>query len=391
MEQVSVAGAGIAGLSTALALARRHPQLSIRLFEKQAALSAVGAGIQIGPNAFAAMQAISPALCEEAKSLALFPEQLVMRDWQTGAKLSEVQLSGAMRNTFGQPYGVLHRASLQSRLLRHVQKEGERIAVRLGETMPEKPTGHVIGADGIWSGLRRQLNPSVEPKQSSIALRALIPVQTSVNHFEKTVRLFVGPNVHAVLYLVRNPASEKNTEFALNVALFVSGARSKALQALLPNANDMVRAGGWSHLVSFASLLPALPSVCSQVQEVMEQIDGLSQVSIWPVFDLPPLSSYRNDKIILIGDAAHAMLPHLAQGAAFALEDAAVLAQCWPHVDAFLQARTRRWRRAQQLAARYQDIYHAKGAYKLARNTALRLPVFTPKFGGLSWVYAWQP
>jgi salicylate hydroxylase len=323
----------------------------------------VGAGVQLGPNAFHALEAISPELAAELKARITSPRKLVMRDLSSGKVLSEVILGDAVKAKFGQPYGMLHRATLQTALYEHARRLPN-VIIQF-----DKPYDHadnsryydlVIGADGLWSGLRTALFGEASAELSSIAFRAFAPCESD----ETDVQLWVGPGAHIVAYPIAHPVTGGTV---LNVAMFVSGAKLVALNSRLPKLEKT----SWVCEASVADVVLCVPNASL---ELMKTLQNLYQCSAWRVFDLGPVKAWGRENVVLLGDAAHAMLPHLAQGAAFGMEDAVALANVMAQVNAseflraFEQNRRARCSRAQQLAARYQRIYHADGWLKTARD-----------------------
>jgi salicylate hydroxylase len=387
--KIAIAGAGIAGLAGALSLARSLPHSHIRVHERSATISTQGAGIQLGPNAFAALEKISQELSESLKSVIVRPERVVMKDFSTGKALTTVKLGSDITQTFGQPYGVLHRATLLERMLAACEAQ-RNIEIEFGSSFQSALSSQadlLIGADGLWSSARKEVLGEAAVRLSSIAFRGFAPWSGP----QLDVQVWTGPGVHVVCYPVMAPLGIASDQaMVLNVAIFVSGHRQQMLDETLPKTDQT----SWATQVSAQEILAALPSPESALRELLISV---TQASAWRVFDQATLPAWHRDKTLLVGDAAHAMLPHLAQGAAFALEDAAELAnQIKTNPQAleaafqgFYAARAPRCLRAQRTARRYQKIYHASGLLRLARNGVLSLPLLSPAFGGLSWVYGY--
>jgi 2-polyprenyl-6-methoxyphenol hydroxylase-like FAD-dependent oxidoreductase len=368
--KVAIAGAGIAGLASALAIARKHDKSSVYVYERQAEIAVTGAGIQLGPNAFHAMHQISPTLAQEVKEKIITPVRLLMRDIATGKLLSSVPLGAQVQADFGQPYGMLHRAVLQAKLLEHALAQSN-IEVQLGrafdsESALAKSADLTIAADGIWSSLREQLMGQTRTDLSSIAFRAFAQ--------------WVGSGVHVVVYPVLHPSDGHRV---LNVAAFVSGSQMQKLNEALPLLDN----SSWAMNVSPQAMCDGLLVINDELKSLLLRSQDCSA---WRVFDLKPIHQWFYGKTVLVGDAAHAMLPHLAQGAAFGLEDAACLAKAPLFLAKFQEDRLERCLRAQMAAKRYQAIYHAGGLFQKVRNAVLSQPFFAPKYGGLSWVYSHQ-
>jgi 2-polyprenyl-6-methoxyphenol hydroxylase-like FAD-dependent oxidoreductase len=393
--KIAVAGAGIAGLASALALAKTNPKFQVDVFERQSMLSGLGAGIQLGPNAFAALHAIDADLAQYLKEQSLIPQRLVMRDLQSGKILTTLALGEKMQAEFGQPYGVLHRATLQQALLDGCQNMPN-VQLHFGRALNQQLDSGQIGADvvvaadGLWSSFRTSMSTVFEPTLSSIAFRGLVPLDHAVSSSENEVQLWVGPQAHVVIYPMKHPPRNSRV---LNVVAFISGQRMKAMNASLPQRDRT----SWATTATASELIRALPRLHAKVHELLSQTQ---EASTWRVFAGPRLETWQQGSTVLVGDAAHAMLPHLAQGAAFALEDAVALAKHVGTKDSvdgnaampqallnFQNERMARCHRAQKLSHRYQKIYHAGGALRFARNLVLAVPSVAPAFGGLRWIY----
>jgi 2-polyprenyl-6-methoxyphenol hydroxylase-like FAD-dependent oxidoreductase len=378
--KVAIAGAGISGLASALAIARKHENSNVYVYERQAEIALSGAGIQLGPNAFHALHQISPALAAEVKEQIITPARLLMRDIETGKLLSNVSLGEQVQADFGQPYGMLHRAVLQAKLLEHAQAQSN-IEVQLGrvfdaESAFAKSADLTIAADGLWSTVRDQVMGQARTHLSSIAFRAFAPCTDDIDE----IRLWVGAGVHVVAYPVIHPTEGRRV---LNIAAFVSGTQMQKLNETLPQQDNT----SWAMNASPQEMCDGL---LVTNEELKSMLLGSENCSAWRVFDLKPIHQWFYGKTVLVGDAAHAMLPHLAQGAAFGLEDAVSLAKAPLFLAKFQEDRIERCLRAQMAAKRYQAIYHAGGLLRTARNALLSQSIFAPKYGGLSWVYSHQ-
>jgi salicylate hydroxylase len=211
---------------------------------------------------------------------------------------------------------------------------------------------------------------------SSIAFRAFAHCADEVDE----IRLWVGAGVHVVAYPVSHPTEGHRV---LNIAAFVSGVQMQKLNELLPQQDNT----SWAMNVSPQEMCDGLLIANDELKTILL---GTQDCSAWRVFDLKPIHQWFYGKTVLVGDAAHAMLPHLAQGAAFGLEDAACLAKAPLFLAQFQENRLDRCLRAQMAAKRYQAIYHAGGLLRKARNAVLSQARFAPKYGGLSWVYGYQ-
>jgi salicylate hydroxylase len=263
-EQVVIAGGGIGGLAAALACAQCGVQ--VKLLERAPQLSEVGAGIQIGPNVTRILQAwgLGAALSQ----VAAFPEALQARDAQTGRVLGTLTLGARAQARYGAPYATIHRADLQSLLLRAAQSAG--VDMLLGQTVKgwldseaalQVNTGQglslqasaLIGADGVWSRVRQQLLGDVPPRFTGhLAYRALVAQADLPGHLRSDqVTVWMGPRLHVVHYPVRSGQW-------LNLVAIVHGVKPEQAQ----------EAQGWDqagHTVALMQAMGAVGAICTSV------------------------------------------------------------------------------------------------------------------------------
>lgn len=382
-----IAGGGIAGLAASLGLARIGKAAAV--YEQAHAFEEVGAGLQMSPNAVRALQwlgaweAIAPACVE--------PTEIHVRDGQSGALLQRVRLGQDFERQFGAPYRVLHRADLLAGLLA-AAKARPGIALNTGHKVTGAQrtsqgvnlTFHdqtlqdgcaVIAADGIRSAIRpRIFNDSYVIDQGHVLYRALIPIgRLPAALSPDLVTLWLLPGAHVVHYAV-----------------------SKAQQFnIVVSVTDDWTGDGWSAPADGKALRKRLAHAAQPLGDLLAVPPEWLK---WRGCDCDPRSVWSMGKIALIGDAAHATLPYLAQGAAMSLEDACVLAQSVAaHTDIpqafqhYAQARSERTRRIQLQSREQGRIYHAEGPFRLARNTALRLMPQSAFLNRLRWIYDWRP
>lgn len=377
---VLVAGGGIGGLATALALSRAG--LPVTVLEQAAAFADVGAGIQLGPNAVRLLDGWG--LGSALRAIAAQPQQLLVRDAHNGSTLGSLRLGAAMRQRYGHDYLCAHRADLHGLLLDAALQAGasvvsgftiKTIAESRGNTRA-KGINHLenaqnmdgqalVGCDGLWSVVRQHLLHDGPPRATGhLAYRALLPASAApAGVARQDVTVWLGPRLHVVCYPVRGGEW-------LNLVAVVHGQLSGTDQQQ-----------GWTHTADASTLLAALPGAHSSLRDLVQAAPGWTR---WVLHDRPPLQSaapYAKGRIALLGDAAHPMRPYLAQGAAMALEDAAALAQALqttPHdvplaLQHYAAARWQRNARVQQKAQRNGRIFHAQGPLRLVRNLAMRL------------------
>ena len=385
-----IAGGGIGGLAAALALGRAG--WPVQLFEKAQAFSEVGAGLQLGPPAVRILQAWG--LGQELLQAACLPQALVCLCALSGQELARLPLGQRAVSVYGAPYVTLHRADLHSLLLRAVQADGC-TELQLGcETRLQGRSDHdvtlswpggsasgraLIGADGLW-GAAPWLGDGPPRATGHLAYRSLIPIDAvAVAQRRMQVSVWLGPRLHVVAYPVRGGE-------CLNLVVIVQGQ---------PPADPQ----SWDHAALGADLQHAMQGACTALQDLVR---AASRWRLWTLFDRAPMRSAQDmarGRMALLGDAAHPMLPFLAQGAAMAIEDAAELGHCLAglaqHPDqpealpaallSYAQARWPRAARVQQRSRRNGQIFHLSGPLRLARNAALRLA--GPRLMDLPWLY----
>lgn len=394
-EQLLLAGGGIGGL--AAALAATHAGWDVRLYERAAAFSEVGAGIQLGPNSVRCLQAWG--LQKAFQAVAAFPERLQVRSAISGQVLAEMALGPAAVARYGAAYGTVHRADLHGLLReallrrRSVQLHSgvaiERFAeasdvVRVRTANGREIEGDaLIGADGLWSTVRAQMLADGPPRFSGhLAYRALVPQGGLPKRLRTSqVTAWLGPQLHAVQYPVRRGEMQ-------NLVVIVQGAAPDELQT-------------WDHSASAADLTAALAGTCSALQDAIGAVaHSRGSWRLWPLCDRPPVSGpadMSRGLVALLGDAAHPMLPYLAQGAGMAIEDAAELQRALAMHDLEVPLRLRRyalnrWQRnarVQARSVRNGQIFHATGLVRFGRDTALRL--MGERLLDLPWLYGSPP
>lgn len=309
-----IAGGGVGGLAAALALARIG--WDVRVFERAAKIAEVGAGLQLGPNGFRALEALGVAARVEAG--AFEPDSIEMRRGIDGRPVARVPLGEAARARWGAPYLQVHRADLIAALLAALEaarpgavetgapvagymQTAAAAALRL-EDGREVEGDLVIGADGLRSALRAQmLGPEAPRFTGYVAWRATIPAERLKRPPAPAGVVWTGRARHAVVYPLRSSSM-------LNfVGLAAEDWRGESWTE--PGDPERLRAAfnGWA---------PELGEIVAAIRAPFR----------WALFDRPPLPQWSEGRVTLLGDACHPMLPSLAQGAAQALEDAVALA-----------------------------------------------------------------
>jgi salicylate hydroxylase len=384
---VLIAGGGIGGLSAAIALARAGFDSTI--LERSSFAEESGAGIQLGPNATRLLAKLGVLEAIERESFK--PQAIWLFDGVTGRRLASVPLGEQAESRYGAPYLTLHRADLHTGLrsvaqaLRPVtltpsfdvagieERDGSVAAAKIDGTMLEGSS--LIGADGLWSTVRTSIAPDARLRFSgATAFRALLPRGHLLGPFSApVVGLWLGPGAHLVHYPVRGGKS-------LNVVAVTEGGHA---------------AQGWNQAADRAALLSGFTRWCKESKSLLEQVDAWRS---WSLFSFAPLPHWSRGAITLLGDAAHPVLPYLAQGAALAIEDADALAASLAvqrndvaaAFRAYETARRPRATRLQQTSRRFGWLYHLRGPARIIRNFALARRKETA-LGRFDWLYGETP
>ena len=380
MRDVLIAGGGIGGLAAALALGRVGT--TTQLIEQAPVFTEVGAGIGLGPNAMRRLHdwGLKDILAQKG----FVPSHLEVRDASDGRRLGHMPMGDDFVHRYGAPYLTIHRADLHQTLLEAVQALNKSSlllssnlstvqALHEGVQVGFEDTGPIqgmalIGADGISSRVRQQLwepqplVPSGHWAYRSVLQRDQLPPVWRGDG----MGLWLGPRLHVVHYPIRGGD-------LLNLVVLVE-------------AQDIPQAPTWEHVRSAEEatldLQAAMFACCPSLQELV-RMAGHSRKA-WALFDRPPLrqaADMAKGKVALLGDAAHPMLPYLAQGAGMAIEDADSLAHHWQRQSqtveqrllAYAQSRWQRAAKVQQRARRNGRIFHARGPMAWVRNGVMGL------------------
>ena len=385
-QHVIVAGGGIGGLATALALARKDFRVSV--YEQSRDFSEIGAGIQIGPNAFHALDWLGVG--EQARRCAVFIDRLVMMDSLDGQQVACIPVDDPFRSWFGNPYAVIHRDDLHRVLLdactkqdsidlvtrrRVVGYEQQNCRVRIFTDDDQQSEADVlIGADGLNSKIRNQLLNDGPPRVSGhVAYRALMPYELMPEELRwNAATLWAGPKTHIVHYPL------KGWKLFNIVCVFQDKNRTEAA-ANVPGTQEEV--------------LQRFSAVCDKPRSILE---ALSEWRYWVLCDREPVSRWVDARVALLGDAAHPMMQYFAQGACQAMEDAVCLAQKMAlHVDdveaGLLQYQSERVLRTArvQISSRLigDYLYHADGVTRLVRNDIYADRTPEEWYRSLEWLY----
>lgn len=402
-KSLVVAGGGIAGMAAGLAAARAGWQATV--FERALEFSEVGAGVQLGPNVTGILQAWG--LGDALTQVAAFPSGLHARSMATGEVLATLPVKDAT-TTYGAPYVTIHRADLHGILLQAASSEGvqvhsDAVVQKLSQSADEAvldvmqqgqllhhTAAVAVAADGVWSPLRQQLLGDGLPSFTGhIAYRALVSQSDLPTHVRsQDVTVWMGAQAHVVSYPVRGGDD-------LNVVCLAEG------RLFDDDANHLQALQTWnaqkSEAQTLAELHHALRGACAPLKDLMT---ACSEWRSWPLCRRPAMQGaheHAQGRVALVGDAAHPMLPYLAQGAGMAIEDAHALAAQLLQASAanvperlqqFARARWQRNARVQARAVRNGQIFHATGALRLGRDLGLRL--MGARLMDVPWLYGYR-
>ncbi|MEM8657237.1 MAG: FAD-dependent monooxygenase [Pseudomonadota bacterium] len=366
-QTAAIVGAGIGGLTAALALAQRG--WTVTVHEQAAAWGEVGAGLQLGPNALRVLKALKVDL----QGFGLAPDRVEMRDGPSGRLQAVVRFGPTAHARYGESYLQFHRQDLLGALVAEATKAG--VAFKMGTTAtPENPPSAdlLVAADGVRSTFRAALHPDVAPRfTGQVAWRALVPAER-LGPMPKATQLLMGPGLHIVLYPLRN---------------------GTLWNLVAVEERDTWTEEGWNRPGDATGLRSAFADWASPVPEVLEQVQ---EPILWGLFAHGPLPHWSAGNIALLGDACHPMLPFMAQGAAMAIEDAWVLAEAVSAegipagLARYEDLRKPRATRVQNIAQSNARVYHLRSPVMrrmrgLGLGMAQRLP------GGLlrrfDWLY----
>jgi salicylate hydroxylase len=408
---VIIAGAGIGGLTAALTLARAG--FDVEIFEEEPVLDEIGAGLQLSPNASRVLLALG--LGERLKPHVVAPSEVSIKS-SAGKEIARIPLGDLAAQRYGAPYWVIHRADLQSVLIEAVRASPNiRLALNAQVNDFERAADGVkvqgwrdrtdfsdyeptdgfafetrgialIGADGLGSIMRYLVSRSFRRPtgdgeliySNRTAWRATVPRDAVSAEFrEPVVHLWLGRKAHLVHYPIRDGA-------AINIVAITNFNRNNP---------------EWSKIEgTLAQVLPHYPRAdwSERAQKILAASERWQR---YQLFHRSPRRRWGLGPVTLLGDSAHLMLPYLAQGAAMAIEDAAVLADCLSKTPDEPEQALRRYEderrprtaRVQRTARRNGLIYHLGGRAATARDFVLRRMSGEKLLTRFDWLYDWRP
>ncbi len=382
---VIVAGGGIGGLATALALVRQG--FTVKVLEQAPEIGEIGAGIQLGPNAFHAFDALG--IGDKARSRAVFTDEMVMHDALDGSLVGRIPTGEAFRKRFGNPYAVIHRADVHLSLLEGAQETGrvefltstrvDRIEQDADSVTvyDQHGTAHrgvaLIGADGVKSVVRQQFVGDPARVTGHVVFRAVVdkadfPADLQWN----AASIWVGPNCHLVHYPLRGGEQ-------YNVVVTFHSRNQEEWG---------VSEGSAEEVQSY------FQGLCPQARQL---IDLPKSWKRWATADRDPIAQWSFGRTTLLGDAAHPTTQYLAQGACMAMEDGVTLGEALrvnnndfiKAFDLYQRSRITRTARIVLSSREMGRIYHAKGVERLVRNDLWKGREQTRFYDALEWLYGW--
>ena len=385
-EPILVAGGGIGGLAAALALSQQG--FGVKVLEQSAQVGEIGAGIQLGPNAFSAFDALG--IGERERGRAVYTDRILMMDAVDETEVVNMPLGDGFRRRFGNPYAVSHRADMHLSLLEGVQESGrvelltsthvERVEQKGDHVIAIDSQGRshrgaaIIGCDGVKSAVRQQFVNDAVRVTGHVVYRAVVdedefPAELKVN----APCLWAGPDCHVVHYPLR-----EGHQYNLVVTFH---SRKPEEWGVTDGSRDEV--------LSYFQGIGRKPR---------QLLDLPKSWRRWATADREPIGKWSFGRATLLGDAAHPMMQYLAQGACMAMEDAVTLGEALKAERGDLergfvryeQARVTRTARVVLMTREMGRIYHAKGVERLVRNDLFKGRTPERYYDAVEWLYGWK-
>lgn len=383
---VLVAGGGIGGLAAALALVNRG--FRVKVLEQAPEIGEIGAGIQLGPNAFHAFDALG--IGDKARGRAVYTDYMVMHDAIDEYQVGKIPTGEAFIKRFGNPYAVIHRVDVHLSLLEGAQETGRvefltSIRVARIEQDDEGVTVYdqhgnahkgivLIGADGVKSVVREQYVGDPARVTGHVVYRAVVDKAD----FPEALRwnaasIWVGPNCHLVHYPLRG-GEQYNV-----VVTFHS--REKEEWGVTEGSKEEVQS--------------YFQGICPRARQL---IDLPKTWKRWATADREPIGQWTFGRVTLLGDAAHPTTQYMAQGACMAMEDAVTLGEALrvndndfaKAFDLYQRSRVARTARIVLSSREMGRLYHAKGVERLVRNDLWRGRSPERFYDAMEWLYGWN-
>jgi 3-hydroxybenzoate 6-monooxygenase len=383
---VIVAGGGIGGIAAALALVRQG--LAVKVLEQASELGEIGAGIQLGPNAFSAFDALGVG--DAARARAVHIEEMVMHDALDETLVGRIPTGEAFRQRFGNPYAVIHRADVHHTLLEAARRATGIEVMTRTQVQAVEQDGHgvtvidsegrrhhgraLIGADGVKSAVRRQCVGDEARVSGHVVYRAVVAREDFPADLRwNAASIWVGPNCHLVHYPLRGGEQ-------YNVVVTFHSRQAETWGVSEGNADEVQS---------------YFEGICPRARQLIELPLSWKR---WATADREPIGTWSFGRVTLLGDAAHPTLQYLAQGACMALEDAVTLGEalrrCGPDLEAafvlYERSRVARTARVVLSAREMGRLFHAQGVERLVRNDLWKGRTPERFYDALEWLYSWR-
>ncbi|MCS6765486.1 MAG: 3-hydroxybenzoate 6-monooxygenase [Candidatus Protistobacter heckmanni] len=385
-RKVIVVGGGIGGLAAAQALARFGIQVEV--LEQAAQIGEIGAGIQLGPNAFAALDALGVG--EAARGRSVLTDSLNLMDAVDATSVARIDVGAAFRKRFGNPYAVIHRADIHlsiyeavlnnplisfktSTQVDRLEQDGKSATV-IDKAGVRHTADAVIGADGVKSAVRATLLGDEPRVTGHVVYRAVVELENMPEELRINAPVvWAGPNCHLVHYPLRG-----GQQYNL-VVIFHS--RQQEVWGVTDGSKEEV-------LSYFQGVHPT----------PHQMLDRPSSWRRWATADRDPVPQWGEGRATLLGDSAHPMTQYLAQGACMALEDAVTLGEALKARDfdfeeafkLYESVRIPRTARVLYSAREMGRVYHASGVERLVRNSLWVDRTQEQFYDSLQWLYGWR-
>ncbi|MNE09162.1 3-hydroxybenzoate 6-hydroxylase [compost metagenome] len=369
-----------------MALAKRG--FKVKVLEQAPVIGEIGAGIQLGPNAFNAFDALG--IGDRARARAVYTDYMVMHDALDEYRVGRIETGDAFRKRFGNPYAVIHRADIHSSLVEGAQEKGDIEIItnclitdveqdENGVTVTDQ-NGKVyagqalIGADGVKSVVREKYVGDPALVTGHVVYRAVVPKAEFPEDLQwNAASIWVGPNCHLVHYPLRG-GEEYNV-----VVTFHSREQEEW----------GVKDGSKEEVLSY------FQDICPKARQLIELPKSWKR---WATADREPIDQWTYGRITLLGDAAHPTTQYMAQGACMAMEDAVTLGEALRVSDnniaqafeTYQQARVSRTARIVLSSREMGKLYHAQGVQRLVRNDLWRDRPSERFYDAMEWLYNWN-
>ncbi len=385
-RKVIVVGGGIGGLAAALALARQG--IRVELLEQAEKIGEIGAGIQLGANAFAALDALGVG--EAARKRSVFTDYLMMMDAIDATEVAKVDVGEPYRKRFGNPYAVIHRVDIHLSILEAVQvhpliqfrtatqvralEKDESGVVVIDQHGERHRADAVVGCDGVKSAIRQALLGDEPRVTGHVVYRAVVDVADMPADLQINAPVvWAGPNCHLVHYPLRG-----GEQYNLVVTFH---SREQEVWG--------VRDGSKEEVLSYFQGIHPRPH---------QMLDRPSSWRRWATADRDPVERWSFGRATILGDAAHPMTQYLAQGACQALEDAVTLGAAVQATDGdftaafalYEKVRIPRTARVLYSAREMGRLYHARGVERLVRNSLWVGRTQEQFYDALQWLHGWR-